>query len=126
MIRGKSQLLLALPCDHLLIFQHLCVVALCPHQKARTQDSAKAFMEGMYGGGAHSYTDHQGKSGIIGHDRAVNCTKHAHSKSYTIRARPKQKDPLLRFFDMCPAYDAYVKEIDGSFLVSSSGRLQND
>ncbi|KAL0032203.1 hypothetical protein WJX77_010754 [Trebouxia sp. C0004] len=83
--------------------------------KARTQDSAKAFMQGLYGG-THTYTDSQGKGGITGHDRVVNVTKHGCNTTYTIHARPKHQDPVLRFFDMCPAYDEYVAHIDADFL----------
>jgi len=85
-------------------------------QKARTQDSAKAFMQGLYGG-THTYTDGEGKGGITGHDRVVNITKHGCNTTYTIHARPKHQDPVLRFFDMCPAYDEYVAQIDADFLV---------
>ena len=87
-------------------------------QKARTQDSAKAFMQGLYGG-THTYTDCQGQGGITGHDRVVNVTKHGYNTTYTIHARPKHQDPVLRFFDMCPAYDEYVAQINADLLVSS-------
>lgn len=83
--------------------------------KARTQDSAKAFMQGLYGG-THTYTDCQGTGGITGHDRVVNVTKHGCNTTYTIHARPKHQDPVLRFFDMCPAYDEYVAQIDADFM----------
>ena len=73
-------------------------------------------MQGLYGG-THSYTDCQGKGGITGHDRVVNVTKHGCNTTYTIYARPKHQDPVLRFFDMCPAYDEYVAQIDADFLV---------
>ncbi|DBA89909.1 TPA: hypothetical protein ACH3X2_004400 [Trebouxia sp. C0005] len=83
--------------------------------KARTQDSAKAFMQGLYGG-THTYTDCQGQGGITGHDRVVNVTKHGYNTTYTIHARPKHQDPVLRFFDMCPAYDEYVAQINADLL----------
>lgn len=83
--------------------------------KARTQDSAKAFMQGMCGG-THTYTDPSGKEGITGHDRTVHISHEGHDSNYTIHARPKHEDPLLRFFDMCPAYDAYVAKINADFL----------
>jgi len=47
----------------------------------------------------------------------VNVTKHGCNTTYTIHARPKHQDPVLRFFDMCPAYDEYVAQIDADFLV---------
>ena len=73
-------------------------------------------MQGLYGG-THTYTDCQGKGGITGHDRVVNVTKHGCNTTYTIHARPKHQDPVLRFFDMCPAYDEYVAQTDADFLV---------
>ena len=86
-------------------------------QKARTQDSAKAFMQGMCGG-THSYLDPSSKSGITGHDRHVHIKHNGCERNYTIHARPKHADPLLRFFDMCPAYDEYVAKINTDYLVS--------
>ena len=86
-------------------------------QKARTQDSAKAFMEGLYGG-THTYTDQARGAGIIGHDRHVRVSGQTSSSTYKIHASPKDHDPVLRFFDMCPAYDDYVAQIDADFLVS--------
>ena len=92
-------------------------MALFCTQKARTQDSAKAFMEGLCGG-AHTYTDQSGIAGITGHDRHVVISGHGFCNSYTIQANPLEEDPVLRFFDMCPAYDDYVTQIDADFLVS--------
>lgn len=76
-------------------------------------------MEGLCGG-THTYTDQAGAGGITGHDRHVVITGHAFRGNYTIHANPKDQDPMLRFFDMCPAYDDYVAQIDADFLVSSS------
>ncbi len=73
-------------------------------------------MEGMCGG-SHTYVDQHGEHGITGHDRTVNITRHGHNNTYTIHAQPKHQDPVLRFFDMCPAYDEYVAQTDADFLV---------
>lgn len=79
-------------------------------------------MEGMCPG-SHTYTDDQDKGAVTGHDRVVNNSNQGHHSSYTIHAQPKHKDPALRFFDMCPAYDDYVAQIDASFLVGRSAVL---
>ena len=100
-----------LPCDR--------VMAVLCNQKARTQDSAKAFMEGLCGG-THTYTDQTGTGGITGHDRRVVISGHGFCHRYTIQADPLEEDPVLRFFDMCPAYDDYVTQIDAEFLVSNT------
>ena len=76
-------------------------------------------MQGMCGG-THTYTDPTGKEGITGHDRTVHINHEGRDNDYTIHARPKHEDPLLRFFDMCPAYDDYVAKINADFLVSTS------
>ena len=89
-------------------------------QKARTQDSAKAFMEGLCGG-THTYTDKAGAAGITGHDRHVQINSRDFHGNYTIHAKPKEHDPVLRFFDMCPAYDDYVAKVDAEFLVKNCG-----
>lgn len=88
-------------------------------QKARTQDSAKAFMEGLCGG-THTYTDQAGAAGITGHDRHVQISSQGFHGTYTIHAKPKDDDPVLRFFDMCPAYDDYVATVDAEFLVRNT------
>ena len=94
-------------------------MALLSTQKARTQDSAKAFMEGLCGG-THTYTDQTGTAGITEHDRLVVINSHGFCGNYTIQAKPLEEDPVLRFFDMCPAYDDYVTQIDTDFLVSNT------
>lgn len=74
-------------------------------------------MEGLCGG-THTYTDQTGAAGITGHDRHVVISGDGQHGSYTIQANPINQDPVLRFFDMCPAYDDYVTQIDADFLVS--------
>ncbi|KAL3161344.1 hypothetical protein ABBQ32_010242 [Trebouxia sp. C0010 RCD-2024] len=96
--------------QHILSSVHVLATA-----KGRTQDSAKAFMEGLCGG-THTYTDQAGAAGITGHDRHVAITGPGVQGKYTIHAKPKDQDPVLRFFDMCPAYDAYVTQINNDIL----------
>ena len=76
-------------------------------------------MEGLCGG-THTYTDQAGSAGITGHDRHVAITGQGVQANYTIQAKPQDEDPVLRFFDMCPAYDAYVSQINSKFLVSNT------
>lgn len=76
-------------------------------------------MEGLCGG-THTYTDQAGSDGITGHDRLVAITGHGVRGQYTIQAKPRDQDAVLRFFDMCPAYDAYVTQINNDFLVSDA------
>lgn len=76
-------------------------------------------MEGLCGG-THTYTDQTGTAGITGHDRSVVIGGHGLHGDYTIHANSLHEDPVLRFFDMCPAYDDYVTQINADFLVSNT------
>lgn len=82
-------------------------------QKARTQQSAEAFLRGLCSTGQHD-------------PKRTSCTpllKLVSAPSWPIHVQPKYHDPVLRFFEICPAYDAYVKEVRHSFLVRSAFSL---
>lgn len=63
---------------------------------------------------------------MTGHDRRVAITGQGVHGKYTIQAKPRDQDPVLRFFDDCPAYDAYVSQINTDFLVSDISLIQLD
>ena len=76
-------------------------------QKVRTQQSARAFLQGLCSQTPHGLW--QNSSSWPGSSNR-DC-------SWPIHVQPKHSDPVLRFFDMCPAYDAYVKDVNHQFLV---------
>lgn len=76
-------------------------------QKARTQQSARAFLQGLCN------PEQQGS----GQKSTPNLQMSCNASSWRLHVQPKQHDPVLRFFDMCPAFDDYVAEVRHQFLV---------
>ena len=78
-------------------------------QKARTQQSARAFLHGLCSTGQQDSAQNS----------SAKLQPPSQASSWPIHIQPKKHDPVLRFFDICPAYDEYVKEVKHHFLVCS-------
>lgn len=80
-------------------------------QVARTSQSASAFALGFF--------ERAGPGAAGGGGGATNgpLAARAYPQPVAISMLPKRRDPVLRFFDMCPAYDQHEKTVE-RWLVS--------